>query len=158
MLGSQYFVAHPTLPKEQLVANINLDTLRPIFPLTSLTTLGLDDSTLGDVARRVGESMNLRIKADAEPDRMLLRRSDQWSFIQAKIPAIAFVFGYEPQSKDEAIYRRWYAERYHSPSDDVNQPWDPDAAARFNAFFARLLEIVANGPARPRFTTPVAAQ
>jgi Zn-dependent M28 family amino/carboxypeptidase len=91
MLGSQYFVAHPTLPKEQLVANINLDTLRPIFPLTSLTTLGLDDSTLGDVARRVGESMNLRIKADAEPDRMLLRRSDQWSFIQAKIPAIAFV-------------------------------------------------------------------
>jgi Zn-dependent M28 family amino/carboxypeptidase len=157
MLGSQYFVAHPTLPKEQLVANINLDTLRPIFPLTSLTTLGLDDSTLGDVARRVGESMNVRIKADAEPDRMLLRRSDQWSFIQAKIPAVAFVFGYEPRSKEEAIYRRWYAERYHSPSDDVNQPWDPDAAARFNAFFARLLETVANAPARPRFKTALAA-
>ena len=151
MLGSQYFVARPTVPKAQFVANINLDTLRPIFPLTSLTTLGLDDSTLGDVAREIGGAMGIRIKADTEPDRILVQRSDQWSFIQAQIPAIAFVFGYEPGSKEETIYRRWYAERYHSPSDDVNQPWDPEAAARFNSFFQRLLEAVADAPGRPTF-------
>jgi len=40
LLGSQYFVSHPTVPKPQIVADINLDTLRPIFPLRSLTTLG----------------------------------------------------------------------------------------------------------------------
>jgi Zn-dependent M28 family amino/carboxypeptidase len=149
MLGSQYFLEHPLVPREQLVANINLDTLRPIFPLTSLTTLGLEDSTLGDTARQVGESMGIRMTVDREPDRMLLRRSDQWTFIQAQIPAVAFVFGYEPGSQEEAIYRRWYAERYHSPSDDVRQPWDPEAAARFNAFFARLVQAVADAPSRP---------
>jgi Zn-dependent M28 family amino/carboxypeptidase len=149
LLGSRYFVAHPTVPMQRIVANINLDTLRPIFPLRSLTTLALDETTLGDAARQVGESMNIRIKADSEPDRQLLRRSDQWNFLQAGIPALAFVFGFEPGSADEAIYRRWYVERYHSPADDLDQPWNPDTAARFNDFFARLLATVADAPDRP---------
>jgi Zn-dependent M28 family amino/carboxypeptidase len=149
LLGSQYFVAHPTIPREALVANINLDALRPIFPLRSLTTLGLDRSTLGEVARQIGGSVDIRIKPDDEPDRNLLRRSDQWNFLQVGIPSLAFVFGYERGSSEEAIYRRWYSQRYHSPSDDANQPWNPDAAARFNDFFARLVETVADAPARP---------
>jgi hypothetical protein len=147
--GSQYFVANPTVPVDRLVANINLDILRPIFPLRSLTTLALDESTLGDAARQVGESMGIQIKADSEPARRLLTRSDQWNFVRQGIPAIAFVFGYEPGSPEEAIYRRWYAERYHGPGDDLDQPWDPEAAASFNEFFARLLETVADAPSRP---------
>jgi Zn-dependent M28 family amino/carboxypeptidase len=154
LLGSQYFVTHPTVARAQLVANINLDALRPIFPLRSLTTLGLDRSTLGGMARQVGESMDIRIKPDTEPDRNLLRRSDQWTFLQAGIPSLAFVFGYEPGSAEEATYRRWYLRRYHSPSDDTNQPWDPVAAERFNDFFARLVGSVADAPARPSMIEP----
>jgi hypothetical protein len=149
LLGSRYFVEHPTVPRAQLVADINLDTLRPIFPLKSLTTLGLERSSLGDVVRQVGGSMNIGIKTDSEPDRLLLQRSDQWNFLQAGIPALAFVFGYEAGSREEATYRQWYAQRYHSPSDDVNQPWNPEAAGRFNEFFAKLVEVVANAGGRP---------
>jgi hypothetical protein len=149
LLGSQYFIAHPTVPKERIVANINLDMLRPIFPLKSLTTIALEDSTLGDAARRVAEPMGIAIKPDAEPDRLLLRRSDLWSFLQAGIPGLAFVFGYEPGSREQAIYRRWYVERYHSPADDVDQPWNPAAAALFNEFFAHLVETIANSSMRP---------
>ena len=156
LLGSQYFVAHPTVAKAQIVADINLDTLRPIFPLRSLTTLALDRSSLGEAARQAGAAMGIEIRADAEPDRQLVQRSDQWNFLQAGIPAIAFVFGYDAGSRDEAVYRQWYARRYHSPSDDLDQPWDPSAAARFNAFFARLLETVAEAPARPVLAPPAA--
>jgi Zn-dependent M28 family amino/carboxypeptidase len=106
LLGSQHFVAHPTVPRAQLVANINLDALRPIFPLRSLTGLGIERSTLGEVERVVASSMDITIKPDAEPDRNLLRRSDLWSFLQAGIPSLAFVFGYEPGSSEETIYRR----------------------------------------------------
>jgi hypothetical protein len=149
LLGSRYFVAHPTVPKARIVADINLDTLRPIFPLRSLTTLALDRSSLGDAARSVGAAMGIEIRADAEPERQLVQRSDQWNFLEAGIPAIAFVFGYDRGSRDEAVYRQWYAQRYHSPSDDPDQAWDPTAAARFNVFFARLLEAVAEAPTRP---------
>src|SRR5262249_35817131 len=76
LLGSRYFVAHPTIAKEKFVANVNLDQLRPIFPLRTLTTLAVDDSTMGDTVRQVAGGMDIKIQPDPEPGRNLLRRSD----------------------------------------------------------------------------------
>jgi Zn-dependent M28 family amino/carboxypeptidase len=152
LLGSRYFVAHPTVPRERMVANINLDQLRPIFPLKTLTTLALGDSTLGETVRRVAEPMGIRIQADPEPERNLLRRSDHWNFMQIGVPAVGFIFGYQNGTPEEAIYRRWYLERYHSPADDLKQPWDPAAAAKFNEFFGKVVESVADAAERPRWT------
>ncbi|HEV2446333.1 MAG TPA: M28 family peptidase [Candidatus Sulfopaludibacter sp.] len=151
LLGSKYFTAHPTIAKEKMVADINLDQLRPIFPLKILTMLALDESTLGDTAKKVAEPMGIRIQPDAEPERNLLRRSDHYSFMQIGVPAAGFIFGYEKGSPEEAVYRRWYAERYHSPADDIQQPWDPPAAAKFNDFFNRLVVELANAAERPRW-------
>ena len=86
-----------------------------------------------------------------EPERRLLTRSDHYSFMQIGVPAVGFIFGYEKGTAEEAVYRRWYAERYHSPADDLNQPWDPPAAVKFNDFFQRLVEALANAPERPRW-------
>lgn len=151
LLGSRYFAAHPTIAKEKMVGNVNLDQLRPIFPLRTLTALALDDSTLGDTARQVGQSMNIRIQPDPEPERNLLRRSDHFSFMQIGVPAIGFIFGYEKGSPDEATYRQWYDLRYHSPADDLKQPWDRTAAAKFNSFFDQLVITLANADDRPRW-------
>ena len=52
LLGSNYFVQHPTIPISKLAADINLDQLRPLFPLRILTALAIDDSTLGAMARQ----------------------------------------------------------------------------------------------------------
>jgi hypothetical protein len=151
LLGSRYYAAHTTIPKERMVADINLDQLRPLFPLKLLTMLAVDDSTLGDTARQVAEPMGIRIQPDPEPDRNLLRRSDHYSFMQIGVPSAGFIFGYEKGSPEEAVYRRWYADRYHSPSDDLKQPWDPEAAAKFNEFFGRMVAALANADERPRW-------
>ena len=45
----------------------------------------------------------------------------------------------------------WLAERYHGPSDDVNQPVDKQAAGEFDSLVAKLLERVANRESRPRW-------
>jgi Zn-dependent M28 family amino/carboxypeptidase len=151
LLGSKWYVAHPTLPKESFVANINLDQLRPIFPLKILTTLAVDDSTLGDTVRQVAGTMDIRIQPDPEPERNLLRRSDHWNFMGIGVPAVGFIFGYEKGTPEEAVYRQWYALRYHTPLDDLNQPWDPPAAARFNDFFGKVVQAVANAGERPKW-------
>ena len=93
--------------------------------------------------------MGIRIQPDPEPERRLVTRSDHYSFMQIGVPAGGFVFGYESGSPEEAVYRKWYADRYHSPADDIQQPWDPPAAAKFNDFFARVVEMVANADDRP---------
>lgn len=151
LYGSKYFTAHPTVPKQQMVADINLDQLRPIFPLKTLTMLAVDESTLGDTVKQVAAPMGIRIQPDPEPERGLLRRSDHYSFMQIGVPSTGFIFGYEPGSPDEAVYRRWYAERYHSPADDINQPWVPEAAAKFNDFFDNLVATLANAAERPHW-------
>jgi Zn-dependent M28 family amino/carboxypeptidase len=102
LLGSRYYVAHPTISKEKFVANVNLDQLRPIFPLKTLTTLAIDDSTMGNTVRQVAAGMNIRIQPDPEPGRNLLRRSDHWNFMQIGVPAVGFIFGYELSSPEEA--------------------------------------------------------
>jgi Zn-dependent M28 family amino/carboxypeptidase len=151
LLGSKWFVAHPTLAKSAMVANVNLDQLRPIFPLKILTTLAVDDSTLGETVRHIAGTMDIRIQPDPEPERNLLRRTDHWNFMGIGVPAVSFVFGYEKGTPEEAVYREWYAKRYHSPADDLQQPWDPNAAARFNEFFGKVVQEIANAPERPKW-------
>ncbi len=60
LLGSAYFTAQPTVPPASIVANLNLDQLRPIFRLNILTMEGLNDSTLGATARTVAQKFQHR--------------------------------------------------------------------------------------------------
>lgn len=149
LLGSRWFTQHATIPKSRIAADINLDQLRPIFPLELLTVHALDETTLGDDARLVARQLGIEVQKDPEPERNLLQRSDQWPFIQSGIPATAFVFGYRPGSRSEKIYRQWYRTGYHKPQDDLKQPMDWKAAADFNRFFYTLVERVADQPAAP---------
>jgi hypothetical protein len=152
LLGAHWFVGHPTVPKASIVADINLDQLRPLFPLDILTELAVDDSTLGRTAREVAASMAIRIQPDPEPERGLLQRADHWPFMQAGVPATGFIFGYAPGTEAERRYREWYQVRYHRPQDDLTQPMDFGAAGKFNRFLYTLAEAVADADERPAWT------
>jgi hypothetical protein len=146
LLGSNYFVAHPTMDFSRIVADINLDQLRPLFPLHILTAPGVDRTTLGATARAVGKPMGIEIRDDMEPERGLLRRADNFPFLNKGVPAIGFIFGYDAGTDAEKRYREWYQVRYHRPQDDLTQPMDFDAATKFDTFFYKLVDTVADGP------------
>jgi hypothetical protein len=151
LLGSAYFTQNPTVPKENIVANLNLDQLRPIFPLNILTMEGLNDSTLGDTVHTVAAQFKIEIRPDLEPERNLFRRADNYNFVRIGVPIAAFVFGYDKGSPEEVIYRDWYARRYHKPQDDIKTPIDWDAAGKFNRFYTTLTLNIANAPTRPQW-------
>jgi hypothetical protein len=149
LLGSTWFVEHPTVPLGQMAADINLDQLRPLFPLNILTALAIDDTTLGATAKQVGAGMGIELRPDREPERGLLRRADHYPFLRAGVPAIGFVFGFDPGTDAERRYREWYEVRYHRPQDDLTQPVDFRAATKFDAFFYRLVETLGDAAERP---------
>jgi hypothetical protein len=151
LLGSAYFTQHLTIPKENIVANLNLDQLRPIFPLHILTMEGLTDSTLGDTVRTVAAQFKIEIRPDLEPERNLFRRADNFNFVRIGVPVAAFVFGYDKGSPEEVVYRDWYARRYHKPQDDIKTPIDWAAAGKFNRFYTALTLNIANAPTRPQW-------
>jgi hypothetical protein len=150
LLGSRWLAAHPTPAAPTPVAVLNLDQLRPLYPLTILTTLGLEDSSLGQTVRDVAEPMGIRVRGDLEPERNLLRRSDHWPFMQIGVPAVSFLFGFDTtDDKAVAAYRDWYENRYHAPQDDMSTPIDFQAQADFHRFYFALAETVANLDTRP---------
>ena len=151
LLGSKYFAAHPTVPPKSLVADVNVDMFLPIVPLKVLRVLGLDDSDLGDRAREISQSQGVKVQPDPEPLRNLFVRSDQYNFIRHGVPSIIMSVGSEPGSPEQKIFKDWLTNRYHAPSDDLNQPVDFDAAAKYEEIVRSLLINVANDDNRPQW-------
>jgi hypothetical protein len=150
-LGSRYFAAHPTVPFKQIVADINLDMFLPLYPLKVIEVQGLMESTLGETVKAAAEVDGVAVQIDQEPEQNRFIRSDQYSFIRRGVPALAFKFGYQPGSPDETTRRNWVRDRYHKPSDDLTQPVDIAAAAKFDRIILRLMETVADDAARPQW-------
>jgi hypothetical protein len=152
LLGSNWFVRHPTVPAAQMVADLNLDQLRPLFPLKIMTAEPLGETTLGQTAKELAASMQIELRPDTELERGLIHRADQFPFLSVlHVPGIGFVFGYDPGTEAERRYREWYQVRYHRPQDDLTQPMDFDAALQFDTFYYKLVEAVANAAERPVF-------
>jgi len=151
LLGSRYFAGHPTVPESAIDADLNLDMFMPLFALKKLHVQGLDESTLGEDAKKVGAEHGIVIAPDPEPDRNSFIRTDQYSFVQAGVPALAMKFGWTMGSPEYKAWRAWLAQRYHSTDDDLTQPVDLVAAAQFNSFFADLAKTVADDPARQHY-------
>jgi Zn-dependent M28 family amino/carboxypeptidase len=151
LLGSKYFAAHPTVAAKSIVADVNVDMFLPIVPLKILKIEGIEESDLGTRAAVIAQSMGVKPIADPEPLRNAFIRSDQYSFIKKGVPAVKVDVGFELGTPEQKIFKDWLTNRYHAPSDDVNQPVDLQAAAGYEEFTRRLLLETANTPARPQW-------
>jgi Zn-dependent M28 family amino/carboxypeptidase len=149
MLGSQYFVAHPTVKLKDIVAAINMDMFLPLFPLHYLEVQGLGESSLGNDILAVAQLNDIEVQFDKQPPENRFIRSDQASFVRRGIPGLAFKFGWLPGSAEETTFNEWIHTRYHSPSDDLQQPVDVVAAAQFSHIIAQVALRVANANTRP---------
>jgi Zn-dependent M28 family amino/carboxypeptidase len=152
LLGSKYFAAHPTVDPKSMIADINIDMFLPIVPLKMLTVLGLAESDLGDRARHVAEAEGVSVQPDPQPLRNVFVRSDQYNFIRHGIPALAMdIAPTTPEQKQ--LYKDWLTNRYHAPSDDLDQPVDLAAAGKYEDIIRQLMAQVANDPLRPQWKT-----
>jgi len=153
LLGSDYFAHFPTLPIPRLVADINIDEAGPpLFKLRDVVAYGAEDSSLGRTLQREAERLDLKVSPDPEPEQVLFIRSDQYSFVRQGVPSVFVVAGTEaadPKVNGKKITDDWVATRYHSPSDDMNQPMDLDAAVQFMQLNFLLGYDVAQEPQRP---------
>ncbi len=152
LLGSKHFAMNPTVPKDAIVANVNMDMPVVLYPAAGFTAFGAEHSTLGAVAEKALEAEGLIMAPDPTPEEVIFVRSDQYSFVREGIPAIYLDDGKvssDPNIDALQIFRNHMLVDYHMPSDEIDLPinWDSMAAlARVNVRIARL---VADDPVRP---------
>jgi Zn-dependent M28 family amino/carboxypeptidase len=151
LLGSSYYARRPTVPKGSIVADLNFDMPLPLWPLKTVYAPGQDESSLGADMRAVAVEQGLQTVPDPLPDRNVFIRTDQFSFVRQGVPALVFKFGFAKDTPEFAIEHDWRANRYHSPSDDLEQPILKEEAVKLDAFVAAITARVANAPDRPQF-------
>jgi len=151
LLGSSYYARRPTVPAGSIVADLNFDMPLPLWPLKSVYAPGQDESSLGADMRAVAAVQGLETVPDPLPDRNVFIRTDQFSFVRQGVPALVFKFGFAKGTPEFAIEHDWRANRYHSPSDDLDQPVMKDEAVKLDNFVAAIASRVANAQARPQF-------
>jgi len=59
--------------------------------------------------------------------------------------------GAELGSPEQKVLKDWLTNRYHAPSDDINQPVDLSAAAKYEEIVRGILIDVANGDHHPQW-------
>ena len=151
LLGSRYFANRIPMQAGTIVANLNTDMFLPLFPLKSVVVQGLEESDLANDLKKVARPLAIEVLSDPEPERNAFVRSDQYSFIKTGVPALSLKVGFTRDSDEHQIVRKWRTERYHAPSDDVNQPVDRKAAEDFGKVYLALVAEVANRLTRPQW-------
>ena len=69
--------------------------------------------------------MGLTVSPDPTPEEVYFIRSDQYSFILQGVPALYIGEGLQTVNPDldgKKMQFDWETQRYHQPSDDMNQP------------------------------------
>ena len=126
LLGSDYFAHYPTVAKDGLVANINIDgNAALLWPIEDVIPRGSEHSTLGAAAHEAADRLKLDVSPDPVPDLVFFIRSGQYSFVKQGIPSIFFSAGIksgDPKVKPVEIITKWRQTIYHKPQDDMNQP------------------------------------
>jgi hypothetical protein len=151
LLGSDYYARHPTVPVSQIVADINIDSIDLLYDFRNVVVYGSEASSLGSVVDRVAAKMGLEVSPDSHPEKRYFFRSDQYSFFRVGVPSI-FPGGGDKAvdpKVDVAKISRERAQRYHQPSDDLNQPMDFEVGAKSTRFDFLLGYTVAQDENRP---------
>lgn len=147
LLGAQYFAENPTVPRERLVANVNLDMPILTYAFTDMVVFGGQRSTIIEAVEVAAARMDITLSPDPVPDQGLFTRSDHFRFVEAGIPSVYLIPGWENGGAEE--FARHMTTNYHRPTDDMNNTIDFDAAARFAEVKARLTLELATKDARP---------
>ncbi len=128
LLGSKYYVAHPSLPMAKTVAVVNLDAMRVFGKSRDIAVTGFGNSELEDILKGIADKQGRVLHAEAAPEAGYYFRSDHFNFAKAGVPAL-YAKGGEDLLEGGLEAGRKAAEdyttnRYHKPGDQFDAAWN----------------------------------
>jgi len=149
LVGADYFAQHPTVPKDRLVADVNLDMPIITYDFQDVVAFGADRSTLGPLVKRAADSIGVAVSPDSEPEQGIFTRSDHYRFVQQGVPSVFLVTG--DKGPGVSANPDFLQHHYHQPSDQPDLPFDWAAGAKFVTLNLAIATTIADAPDRPRW-------
>ncbi|MCW0368960.1 M28 family metallopeptidase [Xanthomonas sacchari] len=123
LLGSKYYVAHPTFPLNKIAGVINLDAMPVAGRAKDLVVNGFGSSQLEDMLKPIAAAQGRVLHAEDAPQSGFYFRSDHFNFAKAGVPALYIDGGEDLVDGGIEAGRRAaaeYAKRYHTPADEYD--------------------------------------
>ncbi len=149
LFGSEYLAKYPLPAGKMLVANVNLDMPILTYDFTDVIAWGAEHSTVGEAVGRAAAAMGIKLAPDPIPEQNIFVRSDHYSFVQQGVPAIFLGTGFA--NGGEQAVNAFEDKHYHRASDDMTQPIDWTAAAKFARLNFLIATDLADAPRAPRW-------
>lgn len=147
LLGAEYFAHNPTLGGRTIVANVDLDMPVLLYDFTDVVAFGAERSGVGPAVRRAAGRVGVALSPDPLPEEGLFTRSDHYRFVEMGVPAVFLMTGF--QNGGEVKFRTFLATCYHRPCDDLSQPIDYAAGAKFARLNYEIARELADMDVRP---------
>ncbi len=133
LIGSKYFVEHPTVPLENIVAMLNMDMIGRLDEESTIQVFGTKAALeFEEMIPRLCKKAGMAVRASESA----MGPSDHTSFYQKKIPAMHFFTGLHAD--------------YHRPGDDVDKV-NAEGGARVADLVVAVAREILNSPARPTY-------
>ena len=149
LLGSEYLAEYPTLAGHRTVANVNLDMPILTYDFQDVIAFGAEHSTVGKSVANAISAIGVKSSPDPIPEEGLFTRSDHYSFVKKGVPSVMLSTGYAGPGK--AAAENFLAKHYHAVSDDLRQPFNWNAAAKFARVNYLIARELADAPEAPRW-------
>ncbi|EAZ80519.1 M28 family metallopeptidase [Algoriphagus machipongonensis] len=154
--GSAYYAQHPIYPKENTVANINMDGINPYGKMKDVSLIGMGQSEMEDLLNVELEKVGRYAAPDPTPSAGYYFRSDHFNFAKIGVPALYFTNGIDHFEKGkeygkemEEEYVRKY---YHNPSDEYDPSrWNLEGAVDDVQLLYEVGKNLANSDTWPKW-------
>jgi Zn-dependent M28 family amino/carboxypeptidase len=128
LLGSRWYAAHPLVPLERTLCNINIDGLNPWGRTADVVSIGYGRSTLDELLIELAAAQGRVVTADPTPEKGTFFRSDHFEFAKQGVPALYAASGRQVIGKPPGYglekRAQFDATDYHKPSDVPKADWD----------------------------------
>ena len=155
LLGSDYLARNLSLPKSQVLANINLEMTNVWGETEDVFAIGARHSDLDNVCRKAAENLGLRYIPEREGNLGYFFRSDQLSFARAGIPAVWLHEGIVSRGADKDFIKRrtedYKKNRYHEVTDQVEPDWDLRGTVQVCRWAQEIIRLLGGQKAVPQF-------
>ena len=124
LLGSKYYVAHPSIPLAQTVGVINLDAMSVAGRSRDITVVGMGNSGMEDILKPIAERQGRKLVEESNPAGGYYFRSDHFNFAKAGVPALYPDGGTDllegGTAAGDAAGKIYNENHYHKPSDQYD--------------------------------------
>lgn len=154
LLGANYFTNNPTIPLNQMVANVNLDMPVLLYDFADVIAFGANHSTMGEIVEKAAGQLGIGLSPDPMPEQAIFTRSDHYNFVKKGVPSVFLMTGFTSKTEGEdggKVWGEFFANHYHTPSDSLDLPINYNSAEMFAEVNIRIGLEVANRDEKPRW-------